>query len=91
MPGTDPKISGQWKMTYDQENLYILVEMRDPRNYLGRMIKFDIANTDYEKFVAYRTDELDENYVEIGEYSVEDGVLEYLSPNHSITTFVGVK
>lgn len=91
MPGTDPKISGQWKMAYDQDNLYILVEMQDPSNYLGRMIKFDIANTGYDKFVAYRTDELEENYVKIGEYSVEDGVLEYLSPNHSITTFIGVK
>lgn len=91
MPGTEPRISGHWKMTWDNDNLYILVDMVDPTNYLGRMIKFDITNTDYEKFIAYRTDELEENYKKVDEYKLKNGVLEFLSPNRSITTFIGVR
>ncbi len=91
MPGTPPQISGKWKMKYDNEKLYLLVKMKDPTNKLGRMIQFDIENTNYKKFKAYRTNEFDENYREIGEFTVKNGKLEYLSPGHSVTTFIGIE
>jgi len=91
MPGTPPQISGEWKMTYNDEKLFVLVDMKDPTNKLGRLVQMDIEHSGYSKFKAFRTDEFDENYKELGVYTVEDGQLEYLSPSHSVTTFIGIK
>ena len=89
--GTPPQISGEWKMVYDSDSLYLFVNMKDPTNQLGRVIRFDIEKSGYTRFNAYRTDEFNENYKEIGVFTVDDGKLEYLSPNHSVTTFIGIE
>lgn len=91
MAGTPPQISGEWKMKYNRDSLYLLVNMQDPTNKLGRVIQFDIENSIYKKFKAYRTDEFDENYKEIGVFTIKNEKIEYLSPNHSVTTFIGIK
>lgn len=91
MPGTPPKISGAWQMLYDEDRVYVLITMQDPSNALGRKLAIDIRGSEFKTFKAYRTDKLDENYAEVGEFTVNNGVLEYESPNQSVTTFIGVK
>lgn len=90
-PGMKPFIHGSWKMKYDEENLYLEVELIDPTNEFGRPIKISLKNSKYRKFKAIRTDELDENFKEIGIYELKGDTLEYLSPNHSVTTFIGMQ
>ncbi len=91
MPGTDPRIEAEWKMTYNEENIYLFVDVKDESNDMGRRIEMTIENTVYSKFKAFRTDEFDENYKELGIFEVKNGKIEYLSPNHSTTTFIGIK
>lgn len=90
MPGTPPMISANWKMQYDEENLYVLVNVQDPTNNMGKEINMHIKGSQYKKFKAFRTDELTENCVDLGEFKSKDGIINYLSPGHSITTFIGV-
>ena len=91
MPGTPPQISGIWKMSYDNENVYVLAKMKDPTNEIGRIIQLDIENSNYTRFKAFRTDEFDENFEEIGIFDSKNGNFEYLSPSHSVTTFMGIR
>jgi|GEM_PF-325546 len=91
MPGTPPKISGKWKMTVDDENVYLLVRVKDPTNEQGRLLQIAVEGTAYKTFRAFRTDEFGENCHELDRFSVQDGKIDYLSPNHSVTTFIGVE
>lgn len=72
MPGTSPQISDEWKMKYDNERIYLLAKMKDPTNKLGRVIQSYFENLNHTQFNAFRTDEFEENYKEIGEFVIED-------------------
>ncbi|MBD3375995.1 hypothetical protein GF406_13245, partial [candidate division KSB1 bacterium] len=91
MPGTPPLISGIWNMRYDDAHLYVLVQMQDPSNEMGRLLEISLKGSRYESFRVVRTDELSENDHDLGVITARDGKINYLSPNHSVTTFIGVK
>ncbi len=53
-----------------------------------KKLHIKISGTDAMKFKAYRTTDKEEQYKDIGEYVVQDGVLVYEAPRLSVTTFV---
>ena len=91
-PNTKKWFFGKWKALYDDQNLYLLVNINDVTNMMSfRRVEIDLQGTDYKEFEVYRTSEEGELYESLGVMNAEDGKITYDVPSKSITTFFGVK
>ena len=91
-PNNQEWFFGHWKALYDDENLYLLVNINDVTNMMGyRRLEINLEGTDYSKFEVYRSSEDGELYKNLGTMEAKDGKLVYDVPSRTVTTFFGVE
>lgn len=74
----------------DSKNSDSFVIVNTGKNY-AKPVEITVKGTKYIKFRIYRTNGKDELYREIGEVQTEEGVLFYIAPPDSATTFFGIE
>jgi hypothetical protein len=89
-PNTRDYLQATWKALYDDQYLYLLVDVRDETNMQARRVAVKLEGADYQRFEAYRTSEDGEQYEYLGEFKAEEGIVTYEAPSRSVTTFFGV-
>ena len=89
-PNTKEGFSAKWKVCYDANNLYFVVDITDDTNLQARRVKVNLTGTDYTSFKAVRTIDKTETYKDIGIYNVQEGAIFYDAPSRSVTTFTGM-
>ncbi len=57
---------------------------------LDKKIEIEVKGTSSTRFKAYRTHGADEKYKYIGDFTVENGRIQYTAPKESVTTFIAV-
>jgi hypothetical protein len=90
-PNTKKDFSAKWKVCYDMDNLYFLVDITDDTNLQGRRVNISLNGTGYKTFKAVRTIDKTETYHDIGIFTVENGSIVYDAPSRSVTTFTGIE
>lgn len=90
-PNTSDQFKGKWRGYMSNEKLFLLVEIEDPTNIQERHLLIHLKGTEYKQFNAFRSSDAGEQYKSVGIFEVDNGVLVYDAPPHSVTTFYGVE